>query len=41
MKFSKILKFILLLAVLVLLLFLREIIINSVVSTNLEVSQEN
>lgn len=41
MKFSKIFKFILLLIVLVLLLFLREIIVNSVVSTNLEVSQGN
>lgn len=41
MKFSKIFKFILLLIVLVLLLFLREIIVNSVVSTNLKVSQGN
>lgn len=41
MKFSKIFKFILLLIALVLLLFLREIIVNSVVSTNLEVSQGN
>ncbi|HEL2413069.1 TPA: hypothetical protein TZW92_001628 [Streptococcus suis] len=41
MKFSKIFKFILLLTLLVLLLFLREIIVNSVVSTNLEVSQGN
>ena len=41
MKFSKIFKIILLLIALVLLLFFREIIVKSVVSTNVEVSQGN
>ena len=41
MKFSKVFNIILSLIALVLVLFFRQVIVNSVVSTNLEVSQRN
>lgn len=41
MKFNKIYKIILLLIAIVLLIFFRQVIVNSVVSTNLKVSQRN
>ena len=41
MKFNKIYKIILLLIAIVLLIFFRQVIVNLVVSTNLEISQGN